>query len=113
MPRVAGLREKQHQPIWDTLIRAYGTANQTVASRTTLFGSTNVGSFEKSNLAVAGQLAADQTYVILSLRCWMYFEGTNRRIVMQNCISQLYFTLTLGEKPQFQAPAYREAALLN
>lgn len=106
MSRVGGLREKQHQPIWDTVVRASGTTVPSVATRTTLFGSTNVGTFEKTNLVTAGQLAADQTYVVLSLRCWMYFNGTNRRKLYLQVASQLYFTLTLGEKPQFQAPAW-------
>jgi hypothetical protein len=55
---------------------------------------------------VAGQLASDQTYVILSLRCWLYFDGADIRALYQQVTSQLYFTLSLGDKPSFQAPIW-------
>jgi hypothetical protein len=54
----------------------------------------------------AGQLASDQTYVALALRAWLFFEGTNARALYQGVVSQLYFTLTLGDKPQFVAPCW-------
>ncbi|MDX1421548.1 MAG: hypothetical protein R3322_00320 [Kiloniellales bacterium] len=59
-----------------------------------------------TNLQVAGQLASDQTYVILSLRLWLYFDGTNIRELYQQTVSQLYVTLNLGDKPQFQCPSW-------
>jgi hypothetical protein len=95
MPRVANLKERQHQPIYDTLFRVYGATNPNIAARTTLFSNTNTG-----------QLAADQTYICLALRCYMYFDGTNHRAAYLQTASQLYFTFILGEKPQFQAPAW-------
>lgn len=106
MPRIANLKERQHQPIYDTLFRVSGSANPSISTRTTLFGNTNVGDLAKTNLAVAGQLASDQTYIVLALRCYMYFNGTNRRTAYVQTASQLYFTFVLGEKPQFQAPAW-------
>ena len=59
-----------------------------------------------TNLQVPGQLASDQTYVILALRAWLYFDGTDRRNLYLQTVSQLYFTLTLGDKPQFVAPCW-------
>lgn len=106
MPRVANLKERQHQPIWDTLFRVSGSANPNISTRTTLFGNSNVGNFALTNLLVAGQLAADQTYIVLALRCYMYFNGVNRRTAYVQTASQLYFTFTLGDKPQFQAPSW-------
>jgi len=44
--------------------------------------------------------------VILALRCWLYFDGTNARVNYLRTASQLYFTLSLGDKPAFQAPCY-------
>jgi hypothetical protein len=44
--------------------------------------------------------------VILSLRCWLYFDGADIRPLYQQVTSQLYFTLNLGDKPQFQAPIW-------
>ena len=49
---------------------------------------------------------ADQTYVILALRAWLYFNGTNRRANYLRVNSQLYWTLIVGEKPMFQAPCW-------
>ena len=63
-----------------------------------------------TNLSVAGQLASNQTFVVLSFRVWLFFNGTDRRALYLGTASQLYWTVTLGEKPQFQAP-YNAAAL--
>lgn len=108
MPRLHGVRERRHQPFWDTLVRTTGViaAPGTIGASTRLFGNANVGNLALTNLQVAGQLASDQTYVILALRCWMFFDGTNARTNYQQVASQLYFTLNVGDKPQFQAPIW-------
>jgi len=110
MPRIHGVRERLHQPFWDTLIRATGAPATPLAQQSKLFGNANVGSLALTNLQVAGQLASDQTYVILALRCYMFFDGTDARTLYQQVSSQLYFTLTLGNKPVFQAPAWYHPA---
>lgn len=106
MPRLHGVKERRHQPFWDTLIRTTGDPTPTLQSSQRLFGNANVGSLALTNLQVAGQLAADQTYVVLALRCWLYFNGTNRRANYLRVASQLYFTLSMGDKPAFQAPCW-------
>ena len=106
MPRLAGVRERRHQPFWDSLIRTTGVPAAPIPPSSRLFGNANVGNLSLTNLQVAGQLASDQTYVILSLRCWLFFEGLNARTNYQQVTSQLYFTLNLGDKPQFQAPIW-------
>lgn len=106
MPRLHGIRERRHQPFWDTLIRTTGVPATPIAPSTRLFGNANVGNLALTNLQVAGQLASDQTYVVLSIRCWLYFDGTDIRELYQQVASQLYFTLNLGDKPQFQAPVW-------
>lgn len=106
MPRLHGVKERRHQPFWDTLIRTTGNPSPTIGSSTRLFGNANVGNLALTNLQVAGQLASDQTYVILALRCWLYFNGTDRRVLYLGMASQLYFTLTVGDKPQFQCPSW-------
>ncbi len=110
MPRLHGVRERRHQPFWDTLVRTTGNPATALQSSTKLFGNSNVGNLALTNLQVAGQLASDQTYVILALRCWLYFDGTNRRTNYVNVASQLYFTLNVGDKPMFQAPAWYHPA---
>lgn len=106
MPRVHGVRERRHQPLYDTLIRETGAPAIPVQPRTQLFGGTNIGQLAKTNLQVAGQLASDQTYVCLAIRCWLYFDGTDSRKLYTQTVSQLFLTFTLGDKPQFQSPAW-------
>ena len=106
MPRVHGVRERRHQPFWDSIIRTTGAPASPVNPRVNLFGNSNVGNLALTNLQVAGQLASDQTYVILALRAWLYFDGTNRRALYTQTVSQLFFTFTLGDKPQFVAPCW-------
>jgi hypothetical protein len=92
--------------VWDTLVRNTGSPTNTIGPSTRLFGNANVGQLQLTNLQVPGQLASDQTYVILAMRCWLYFDGTNHRDLYLQVMSQLYFTLTLGDKPQFVAPCW-------
>ena len=106
MPRIANVRERRHQPFWDSLIRTTGNPAIALQNSTNLFGNSNVGNLALTNLQVAGQLASDQTYVILALRAWLYFNGTNRRANYLRVNSQLYWTLIVGEKPMFQAPCW-------
>jgi hypothetical protein len=110
MPRLHGVRERQHQPVWDTLVRSTGSPFNPIQASTSLFGNANVGQLSLTNLQVAGQLASDQTYVTLALRCWLYFDGTNSRTLYQQVTSQLYFTFQLGDKPQFVAPCWYHPA---
>lgn len=106
MPRIHGVRERRHQPIWDTLVRTTGAPTPAIQPSTKLFGNANVGQLALTNLQVAGQLAADQTYVVLALRCYLYFVGTNSVALFQQVASQLFFTFSLGDKPQFQSSAW-------
>ncbi len=110
MPRIHGVRERRHQPFWDTLIRTTGNPTTPLQAHTNLFGNSNVGQLQLTNLQVAGQLASDQTYVILAMRCYLYFDGTNRRANYLNTAAQLYFTLSVGDKPMFQAPCWYHPA---
>ena len=95
MPRLHGVRERRHQPFWDTLVRTTGDPATAIINNSKLFGNSNVGNLGLTNLAVAGQLASDQTYVILALRAYLFFDGTNARDLMQQVTSQLVFTLTV------------------
>lgn len=105
MARIHGTRERRHQPIYDTLLNSTGAPATTLSPTTKLFGA-NAGNIALSNLQVAGQLAADQTYVILALRCYMHFAGTNDIALFQQVSSQLQFNLELGDKSMFRAPAW-------
>lgn len=105
MPRLHGVRERHHQPVWDTLVRSTGSPATAIPASSTLFAD-KFGGLDRTNMQVAGQLASDKTYVTLALRCWLYFDGTNDRAFYQQVTSQLYFTYQLGDKAQFVAPCW-------
>ncbi len=127
MPKVQGVRERRHQPFYDTLVRGIGIS--TVNAQSSLFGNANVGQRQLTNLQTPGVLAADQTYMIKALRVVMYFQsladedfaafgslttlaanvtGDNARA--EDLYSLLgygaYFDLQVGDKPQFMAPLW-------
>jgi hypothetical protein len=106
MPRLHGYRERLHQPLWDTLVRTTGAPTPAIVNSTKLFGNANIGNLALTNLQTAGQLASDQTYVILALRCFEFFDGPNRRFNYLETTAQLFWTLTVGTKPMFQAPCW-------
>lgn len=106
MPRLHGYRERLHQPLWDTLVRTTGAPSPAIVNSTKLFGNANIGNLSMTNLQTAGQLASDQTYVILALRCFLFFDGPNRRFNYLETTAQLFWTLTVGNKPMFQAPCW-------
>lgn len=127
MARLDGIRERRHQPFYDTLVRGIGQSS--VSNLTALFGNANVGSRDLTNLQVAGVLASDQTYVIKVLRSVLWFQGladsefaaygslpdlsasatgTNSRAedLYMLMAYGAYFTLVVGDKPMFNAPLW-------
>jgi hypothetical protein len=57
MPRLAGVRERRHQPFWDTLVRTTGDPVPAIPNSTRLFGNANVGNLALTNLQVNAALA--------------------------------------------------------
>ena len=127
MPKVQGVRERRHQPFFDTLVR--GTGISTISSQTSLFGNANVGQKQLTNLQTPGVLASDQTYMIKALRVSMYFQSMNdsefdaygalpalsTNVTSTNSRAEdlyqllgygAYFELNVGDKPQFFAPLW-------
>lgn len=106
MPRLHGVRNRIHQPFWDSIIRTTGDPTPVLEASKTLFTNT-VGQFPITNMKAAGQLPSDQTYVVLSMRAWLYFKGTNAVKNYEQTVSQLYLSLNMGDaQPQFQAPVW-------
>lgn len=109
MPRVDGLRERRHQPYYDTLIRvkADTAPTPTLTSTTRLFASgTNLGQTEWTNMVTAGVLPGDQSYIVLAMRVWLHFEGSSALTIYQRTAVQLYLKLIMSDKPQFLSPAW-------
>lgn len=109
MPRLGGLRERHHQPYWDTLIRADANAapSPTVVATTRLFATgTSLGLTQWTNMTSAGALSSDQSYIVLAMRCWLWFMGTSALTMYSLCVNQLYLNLVMGDKSQFLGPCW-------
>jgi hypothetical protein len=108
MPKLVGVREKRHQPYYDTLIRANtDTApDPTVQSETQLFNGTKLGLQYWTNMNIAGVFASDNTYVVLAIRIWLWFTGNNALTMYQYTAHQMYITFTVGDKPQFSGQCW-------
>lgn len=127
MARLLDVRERLHQPFFDSLVRGIGVSS--VGNLTRLFGNANVGQRGLTNLQVAGQLAADQTYILKAVRCALWFQGLNddqfnvafgalpaitNSIALNARAEDLYmlcaygvtFTLEVGSKPMMTAPLW-------
>lgn len=127
MARLDGVRERRHQPFFDSLVRGIGISG--VGNLTQLFGNANVGNRALTNLQVAGVLASDQTYIIKVLRSVLWFQsladsefgafgpladlqaqaqGTNSRAedLYMLMAYGAYFQLNVGDKPMFTAPLW-------
>lgn len=112
MPRLSNVKERRHQPMFDTLVRYTGATGQfssgtSISTQTQMFQqATTLGNPALTNLNAAGQLASDQTFLAFALRCQTYFEGLNQRALYIGVQNQLYFQFVAGDKPQFTAPAW-------
>jgi len=108
MPKVIGIRERRHQPYWDTLVRADASqpAVPTVQASTQLFNGTNLGLEYWTNMSIAGAFASDNSYIALCMRCFVWYIGTSAPIMYQLTATQLYLTFTVADKPQFGGPAW-------
>lgn len=42
MPRLHGVKERRHQPFWDSLLRTTGNPSPAIGASTRLFGNANV-----------------------------------------------------------------------
>lgn len=127
MPKLDGVRERQHQPIYDTLVRGIGQSN--VQNLQSLFGNANVGNRALTNLQTPGVLASDQTYVVKAIRCAMEFKAlddagfasfgdlpaldtnaqatqTRAQDLYELMAYGAYFQFVAGDKPQFFAPLW-------
>jgi hypothetical protein len=93
---------------WDTIIRAdTNTApSPTVQNETQLFNGTNLGLEYWTNMKVAGVFASDETYVVLAIRVWIWYISTSALTMYQLTVHQMYLTLVVGDKPQFQGPSW-------
>jgi hypothetical protein len=118
MPKQNDRRERRHQPVWDTLIRGSQgqfTPNANLAlGAYRMFTTAQGANLALTNMESGGSFPAGQTYLILAIRCFLYFRGCLTGPAPQgfdfsmyhHAVSQLYFQLNIGNKEYFAAPAW-------
>jgi len=108
MPKIVGVRERRHQPYYDTLIRAdYQTSpSPPVAQSTQLFNGTSLGLEQWTNMSIAGAFASDNSYIALAMRCFVQYIGPFAEIMYALTMQQLFLQFTVADKPQFSGPAW-------
>ncbi len=81
MAKVVTMRERVHQPFYDTLIRTAGMAAGTVQDTQSLFTGNRPGAGEATtNLINGATLPSDQSHVTLALRCFAWFRNPILRV---------------------------------
>jgi hypothetical protein len=113
VPKLVGVRERRHQPYWDTLVRADVDVapDPLISPETQLFNGRNLGLEYWTNMNIAGAFASDNTYVVLAMRVWLWFNSSGARtqnaaIMYQLAAHQMYLQLIVGDKPQFAAQCW-------
>ncbi len=129
MPRFDGARERIHQPLWDMAVRGIGLSS--VINGVRLFANPNTSSEEFTNMATAGALQSDQTFVVKAIRAVEMFQSladadfnafgnpaliaalngasvagdSNRALDLYSLLGYgCHLTFKAGEKDQFTSP---------
>jgi hypothetical protein len=80
MAKVVTMRERVHQPFWDTLIRTSGFQASNVQDTNNLFTPNANRGEATTNLPNGNTLPSDQSHVVLALRVFTWFRNPILRI---------------------------------
>lgn len=80
MAKVVTIRERVHQPFYDTLVRTAGLAPGGLGDTTDLFINSAGRSAATTNLQNGSTLPSDQSHVVLALRCFTWFRNSILRV---------------------------------
>jgi hypothetical protein len=80
MAKVVTMRERVHQPFYDSLIRTAGLITGTVGDTNQLFASGGVRTEATTNLPTGNVLPSDQSHVTLALRCFVWYRNPILRV---------------------------------
>jgi hypothetical protein len=80
MAKLVTVRERVHQPHWDSLVRTAGLSAGTVQDRNDLFTNSGNRTPATTNLPSGTSLPSDQSQVILALRCFVWYRNPVLRI---------------------------------
>jgi hypothetical protein len=75
MAKVVSVRERVHQPFWDSLIRTAGMSPGSVTDKTSLFTGNGARTEDRTNLQNGSTLPSDQSHVVLALRVFAWFRN--------------------------------------
>jgi len=80
MAKVVSIRERVHQPFWDTLVRTAGLSAGSLTDTTSLFTSNGQRNESTTNLINGSTLPSDQSHVVLALRVFAWYRNPILRI---------------------------------
>ena len=80
MAKVVSIRERVHQPFWDSLIRTAGLTSGALNDTTSLFTSNGARSEATTNLINGSTLPSDQSHVVLALRVFSWYRNPILRV---------------------------------
>lgn len=104
MAKVVTIRERVHQPFWDTLVRTSGMTPGSLNDTTALFTNSSaaqggVRNQATTNLLNGSTLPSDQSHVVLALRCFTWFRNPILRI--ENGAGEVSLNGDYGSLTQF------------
>jgi len=81
MAKITNVRERIHQPFWDTLLRTAGISATSLTEREQLFTNQTRGTdiTAVTNLKNGSTLPSDQSHVVLALRVFTWFRAPTVR----------------------------------
>lgn len=80
MAKVVSIRERVHQPFYDTLIRTAGLSAGALTDNTSLFTSNGARTEATTNLINGATLPSDQSHVVLALRVFTWYRNPRLRV---------------------------------
>ena len=80
MAKVVTMRERIHQPFWDTLIRTSGFGASNVGDISSLFTPNGNRNNANTNLINGATLPSDQSFVVLALRVFSWYRNPQLRV---------------------------------
>lgn len=80
MAKVVTMRERVHQPFWDTLVRTSGFGQLALSDNIPLFTPNGVRNDSTTNLINGATLPSDQSFVVLALRVFTWYRNPMLRV---------------------------------
>lgn len=80
MAKVVSIRERVHQPFYDTLVRTAGLTAGAINDSTSLFTSNGARTKATTNLINGSTLPSDQSHVVLALRVFTWYRNPILRV---------------------------------